>query len=196
MWPITSWVERPLLAYHWIFLLICIMSQRRKSIYLAEISTEIDCGRKCKKTGNSRNIFQYRKSQYESQNVHFWVLKLHYFQISVRKLECLTLFLNILSKEWFQRQWVLITFCFLSNAPTWNGRRQEYIILPRNALASQIQTYRMKHSKFQHSSHHDKSPGHPDNILVTYQILNLIPEFRTKNCPARDTKSARSWEPR
>lgn len=47
-----------------------------------------------KKPGISRNIFQYRKSQHESQNVHFWVLKLHYFQISVRKLEWLTLFLK------------------------------------------------------------------------------------------------------
>lgn len=31
-----------------------------------------------------------------------------------------------------------------------------------------------------------KSPGCSDNIFVTYQILNLILEFRTKNCPARE----------
>ena len=31
-----------------------------------------------------------------------------------------------------------------------------------------------------------KSPGCSDNILVIYQILNLILEFRTKNCPARE----------
>lgn len=75
------------------------MSQRRKRIYLAEISTEIDCGGKCKKQASLEIHSNTGKVNMKSQNVHFWVLTLNYFQISVRKLECLTLFPKYSSKR-------------------------------------------------------------------------------------------------
>lgn len=59
---------------------------------LAKISNELNNGEKCRSRQLPKNIIQYRGSQHESQNVHFQVSKLLYFQISIRYLECLVPF--------------------------------------------------------------------------------------------------------
>lgn len=61
---------------------------------LAEISTEVNHGEKNAEAGISLEIhYNTEKVNTESHfQVHFQVLELHYFQTSIRNLECLVLF--------------------------------------------------------------------------------------------------------